>query len=357
MSLGPGSSPEDFLFLSHQTDQFMRDTTPLSDQAAISLLGNALETGSTSIELIERHLTYQSKSLAESAAKTFDFARSDFVGSQNVLHSLRGRAAIPPTRKQVMAFQGTDLLRGARLLEGLKRTQLKTQVEVFRELAGLAPPMDVEAQHQFLVKAGYLPLVAKRLVEDAPHLADAIIRAAREGLKLPEHAKENWEYLFPGGMAFEPVTLWRGIDAQQFDPHRRVQFKTEAGREFSFLSTDVRMAFMRSVWSYTGGNPAPGRTHGVLVKYQVPKFLAMKTDNSHAALIQKMVPDQGPLVAAIAKIPFTPIVEKLSDIATLSDINELTKWEPPNPSVVKAADPSRPPAPLEVSDPLSWAKR
>lgn len=360
IQLGADYDPRTAMTWKDETRSFVLDGKALSVEQATTALADALRSRPALSQHIEHTLEYQRRSIVEGAQHDFREVRDRYVADLNLRHALHGESqrhggatAVPPM------FQRADAARVTRAFHGLQLGRDRVEAECLAAVRALPNPRTARERVSFLTRVGYAPEVADAIVHRTPHVAEAIVALARQSARLPKEAKEGWTYFREGDLAFLPVKLMRGIDAETYDPRWVMRFERDAGREFSFFSDQLGYPFMRSIWSYTGGKAKPDREKGLIVEFQVPAFLVMNAENNHPVLVQKMVPDQEAFVHRVGAVPFSPAASRISGAATEQNIG-MVQWRSAREAAqvgwIAAPNPEKPPARLEVFDPAAWVR-
>lgn len=362
LQLAPGYNPKDALKWDNQQASFILDGKKLSQDEAMKALADALGSGKVSVASLRMTMDVQSRVQVEEAGKDFEELVTGFIDARNTQRALDGKKLIGHQRQRTpVAFSQGDAEHATRSFHHLLAARNRVEAQCLNQIGKIAAPQTDTERIQYLEKLGYHGHVAASMVRDVPHVANAVIELALANARLPENAREGWQFYYPGDMAFQPVTLLRGIDAEAFDPRWAFKFDKMAGKEFAFFSPVLGYPFMRSIWSHTGGKAGPERTGGLVVEFQLPRFLVMRTDNGHPCLVQKMVPDQEPFISRIGKVPFNHEASSLSDHADFNNAGHVIQWHGPTEikeaGLVTPKDPSHPGAPLEVLNPAEWVTK
>lgn len=167
--------------------------------------------------------------------------------------------------------------------------------------------LEVSAQAGALVRLGYDAGVARRIADSYPGLARRIIELADAGARVGRTAANGRRLYYTGCKAWEPVTVYRGISEERFDP----RFVGDHGGRVS-LTEDLGTAV-----SYGFGWVAERQEHALVLEMQVPRFLcgvkAESGPKDHPVLYVSDLPDHGPLVRRVGLLPFTAAVRRASD--------------------------------------------
>jgi hypothetical protein len=179
-----------------------------------------------------------------------------------------------------------------------------------------------------LTRLGYKQHIANRLVRAYPRIAQEILTLAAQDRRLPRLGGDRWSFYYHGERAYEPVTLYRGVDAEQLIPDKTWSYRGHRGLARTFLSDRMGYPLMRAIWSYSGGYAKEGRTRGLMVEVQVPKYLVFGDYNpkfyrnssntavlgiGHPVLLQDMVPNLMPFIDRVGTIPFNREAERAAD--------------------------------------------
>ncbi len=321
-------APEDQLRFDSARTGFQLGDQALTRDAAEGAVAEALADGRVSPDILLSGLDFQAGLAVERAREGFTDLQSSYLLARRGLRALQGKS--PPTRaplETTTAFERRDAVRATRLFRTLGAAHERAQEQWRQALARVPEPTTAAESIHYLTLLSYAPSVAKQLVEEAPEIAAKLIRFSRSFERLTTEAPDGWQHAFPGALAFQPMRLYRGVDAQVMDPRWKFAFGgKQAGREFAFTSDRLGYPWMRSMWSFNAGRADSGRTHGIIAEYQAPAFLVKLSDNEHPVLVQSELPDHSPVIARLGRVRFTPENERRSDNGSEEMIRAAVEW-------------------------------